>query len=140
MSCNSLYSLQLLELLCNIYCCKDNALFRESETFCFLFLTLPAIFILSSVSLLFQKNRFLFHDVTIKFSRKFSMIAVRYFGFVQSRLLISWCGQFPESDSGCSCNVERVNAVGHRNAHHVVGAGNGFVGQSVALGTHDNGK
>ena len=48
--------------------------------------------------------------------------------------------QLPEGDCRGGCHVERIDAVRHGDTCHVVGRGNGGVGQTIALGTHDDGQ
>ena len=48
--------------------------------------------------------------------------------------------EFPEGNGRGGGDVERVDAVGHGDAHDVVGRGDGFGGQAVALGAEDNGE
>jgi hypothetical protein len=48
--------------------------------------------------------------------------------------------KFPECYGCGGSNVQGVDAVSHRDSHHIVRFCYGAVGQSVALSTHDDGQ
>ena len=56
--------------------------------------------------------------------------------FINNRLALP-ATQFPERYGGRSGDVQRIDIVRHRYAHHMVGCGNSLCWQSFALSAHD---